>query len=82
MRSIVLSNIPHYHHLAQALHQAGLLSGISRPGAARGRAGAHSATGEPSGAVRAAALHGVPKDLVRQLRWPEILQRLMPATWA
>src|SRR5580658_7144851 len=81
MRAIVLSNIPHYHHLAQALHQAGLLERyITAPALLAGERAPAWLPAKLRRKLEGRRLHGVPKALVRQMRWPEILQRLLPAT--
>jgi starch synthase len=83
MRTIVLSNIPHYHHLAQALHQAGLLERyITAPALLAGEQAPAWLPGNLRLKLEGRRLHGVPKASVRQLRWPEILQRLLPAAGA
>jgi starch synthase len=83
MRSIVLSNIPHYHHLAQALHQAGLLERyITAPALLAGEQAPAWLPAKLRRKLEGRRLHGVPKALVRQMRWPEILQRVLPAAGA
>jgi glycosyltransferase involved in cell wall biosynthesis len=80
MRAVVLSNIPHYHHLAIALHQAGMLERyITSPALLEGE----TAPGWMPAALRrkleGRRLNAVPPSSVRQVRWPEILQRALPA---
>jgi len=79
MQSVLLSNIPHYHHLAEALHGAGMLK---RYITASALIGEEQAPGWlPAGLrhkLEGRRLHHVPQSLTRQIRWPEILQRVLP----
>lgn len=81
MRALLLSNIPHYHHLAEALHGAGYLERyITAPALLEGE---KAPAWLPAGLRRkleGRRLNGVPAEAVRQLRWPEVLQRVLPAT--
>jgi hypothetical protein len=79
MQSVLLSNIPHYHHLAEALHGAGMLK---RYITASALIGEEQAPGWlPAGLrhkLEGRRLDHVPQTLTRQIRWPEILQRVLP----
>ena len=79
MQSVLLSNIPHYHHLAEALQQAGLLQ---RYITASALIGDEQAPAWLPGALRhkleGRRLNNVPPRFVKQIRWPEILQRALP----
>jgi glycosyltransferase involved in cell wall biosynthesis len=79
MHITLLSNIPHYHHLASALYRAGLLgryvtsiallAGEQVPGwLSRYRARK----------LEGRRLEGVPPSCVVQIRFPELAQRLLP----
>lgn len=81
MRAIVLSNIPHYHHLAEALHAAGLLERYITVPSLLGEEQAPAWLPAPlRRKLEGRRLNGVPKRLVRQMRWPEIVQRVAPVT--
>src|SRR5690242_18575653 len=76
MRTIVLSNIPHYHHLAEALHAAGFLERyITVPSLLAGERAPGPLPGSARRKLAGRRLNGVPKELVTQMRWPEIVQR-------
>jgi hypothetical protein len=80
MRVALLSNIPHYHYLASALHGDGmlgryitsiaLLEGEAPPG------WLHSTYWRRK--LEGRLLTGVPAERVTQIRLPEIAQRLLP----
>jgi len=79
MRAIVLSNIPHYHHLAEALYEAGFLERyITSPALLAGEQAPAWWPEKLQRKLEGRRLNGVPKTSVRQVRWPEILQRLLP----
>jgi glycosyltransferase involved in cell wall biosynthesis len=79
MRAIVLSNIPHYHHLAEALYAAGFLDRyITAPALLEGESAPAWLPGKLRRKLEGRRLQGVPKSAVSQVRWPEILQRLLP----
>lgn len=79
MRTVLLSNIPHYHYLAEALFKADLLklylSAITLvdDDTAPGWLSAYW-----NRKLEGRRLHHVPGSAVRQIRVPEILQRLLP----
>lgn len=81
MRAIVLSNIPHYHHLADALYAAGFLERyITSPALLAGEQAPAWWPEKLRRKLEGRRLNGVPKASVRQVRWPEILQRVLPLT--
>lgn len=79
MRTVLLSNIPHYHHLAEALYGAGLLKRYVTAAALIGEERAPRWL--PAGLkqkLEGRRLNHVPRDLTRRIRWPEVLQRVLP----
>lgn len=79
MRSILLSNIPHYHHLAEALYGAGMLERYITSNALVG------AETPPSWMPRfwsrkleGRRIYGVPSSAVLKISLPELLQRMLP----
>ncbi len=81
MRAIVLSNIPHYHHLAEALYDGGMLERyITSPALLAGEEPPRWLPGKLRRKLEGRRLKALPGSMVRQIRWPEILQRALPAT--
>jgi len=79
MGAIVLSNIPHYHYLAAALHEAGFLDRyITAPALLKGEQAPGWLPLNLRRKLEGRRLDSVPKASVRRVRWPEILQRLLP----
>ncbi len=79
-RAVLLSNIPHYHHLARALAAAGMLERyITSPALLEGRRPPGWMRGNLRRRMEGRRLNGVPEAAVRQVRWPEALQRILPA---
>ncbi len=81
MRAILLSNIPHYHHLAQALFEAQSLERyVTAPALVDGEKAPRWLPGNLRRKLEGRRLNVVPGSFVRQIRWPETLQRLLPAS--
>lgn len=79
MRSILLSNIPHYHHLAEALYGAGILDRyVTSTALLEGQSAPKWMPRVWSRKLEGRRLSGVSQDIVRQIRFPEFLQRSLP----
>jgi glycosyltransferase involved in cell wall biosynthesis len=79
MRTILVSNIPHYHHLAQALQEGGHLHRyVTSPALLAGETPPAWFPDKFRRKMQGRRLTGVPKALVTQIRWPELLQRTLP----
>ncbi len=81
LETILLSNVPHYHHLASALQQSGCLkryittialtTGVSTPGIL---------PDYWQRKLEGRRINGVTEEKIRQLWLPELLQRGLPMT--
>ena len=79
MKAILLSNIPHYHHLAVALERAGMLERYIT-------ANVLLEDEQPSALLplywkrklEGRRLRGISRSKVRSIRFPEMLQRVLP----
>ncbi len=81
MRSVLLSNIPHYHHLAEALHGAGYLQRyITSPALIGDQQAPRWLPAAARRKLEGRRLHNVPVSLVTQVQLPELLQRVLPRT--
>ena len=79
MRSILLSNIPHYHHLAEALYGAGILDRyVTSTALLEGQSAPKWMPRVWRRKIEGRRLKGVPQGVVRQIRSPEFLQRSLP----
>jgi glycosyltransferase involved in cell wall biosynthesis len=79
MRCVLLSNVAHYHHLAEALHAAGYLQRyVSSAALLDDQAPPSWLPNKLQKKMEGRRLHGVPAGYVRQVRFPEFLQRALP----
>ena len=80
MRSILLSNIPHYHHLAEALHAENLLAKyITAFTLLENEKAAGWLPAKLKRKLEGRRLHGLPSSMVQRFRVPETLQKVLPA---
>jgi glycosyltransferase involved in cell wall biosynthesis len=80
MQAILLSNIAHYHHLAQALHSGGYLKRyITAPALLEGKSASRWMSRRMRTKFEGRRLNGLPEDKVRQIYTAEVVQRLLPA---
>jgi glycosyltransferase involved in cell wall biosynthesis len=81
MQTILLSNIPHYHYLAAALHRAGLLKRyITSKALVEGECAPGYLPAFWRRKLEGRRVPDVPAALVRQIVFPEFLQKTLPAT--
>jgi glycosyltransferase involved in cell wall biosynthesis len=79
VRSILLSNIPHYHHLAEALHGASILDRYITSNALVGdQTPPRWMPRFWSRKLEGRRIHGVPSSAVLKITLPESLQRILP----
>lgn len=79
MSVTLLSNIPHYHYLAQALHQEGILDRyVTANTLLEGENVPRFLSPHWKRKLEGRRLTGVPGDKVSRLRIPELLQRGLP----
>jgi len=79
MRVTLLSNIPHYHYLASALHAAGMLERyITSIALIEGETAPRWLGTHWQRKLQGRLLEGVAASRVNQIRFPEIAQRLLP----
>jgi len=79
VRSILLSNIPHYHHLADALYGAGILERYITSNALVGdQTPPRWMPRFWSRKLEGRRIHGVPSSAVLKISVPELLQRILP----
>lgn len=81
MRSILVSNVSHYHYLAKALHSAGLLHRyITAPALLDGEQAPGWLPAWWRKKLEGRRLRGVPGAYVRQIQLAEMVQRAAPAS--